>query len=78
MNNKQVSLIGGFIALLLGGAAELFAVTTYMEDTSGWIPHYTYSAPFTGHEILVIVCAIFGLMFLIDAIILLVKGFTQQ
>lgn len=56
-----VHLIFGIILNLIGLGLLFFAISSYDSDTSGWILRYTYSPPFTEHEMRVILSGVLGI-----------------
>ena len=64
--------IGGLIALVLGIIGLVYAIVTIVNDRSGMPPLYTYSSPFTEHEILFIAILILSyIVLLVGEIIIL-------
>lgn len=60
--NKSSSVMAVVMLIMIAvGLILVFVnVSTYIEDTSGYWPDYSYSAPFTDHETGVIVGFIIG------------------
>ncbi len=75
--NKK--LVYEIIDLLLGIAMGLYGIITYSNDINKWYG-YTYRAPFSEHEIIVLLCIVAGLLSLIISPMLInsnIKELTQ-
>jgi len=56
------SIAGAIFNLILGGIAVLYSLITYSNDTGKTFGGYTYRAPLTSHETMVIVFGIGGIL----------------
>ena len=67
--------LGAIINLVLGVIAVAYALITYSNDTAKYFGGYTYRAPLTNHEVLVIILGVGGVVFILLGLIqLAVKG----
>jgi len=71
---KNRKFAGGLVTLVLGIVGTVYSLITISSDMEGnGLMHYSYSSPFTGHEITMITVLIISIIAAIVGVIILVK-----
>ena len=74
---NMTKYISGWICTIIGIALGVYSLVTISNDKQpdGWFSgHYTYQAPLTGHETLMILLVVVAVIFLIVGIMMLVNS----